>query len=119
MLLVVLALMRNTHENHENKDFVSMDATIAYPSQTDAKTEAFSVITTKCNICHATKKRADIFTMENMDSLAADIHEQVFVKRKMPKGRKIKLTENESQALRQWLAIVLKDGKTTENEKSR
>ncbi len=42
-----------------------------------------------------------------MDSLAADIQKQVFVKKKMPKGRKIKLTEKETQNLRHWLDATL------------
>lgn len=59
--------------------------------QDDIKSQAFNVVKTKCNSCHATKKRTDIFTAENMDSLAADIWKQVFVKKKMPKGKKVNL----------------------------
>lgn len=106
------------NSQNEKGSFYSTSYPAHFP-QTDAKAEAFSVLTEKCNVCHATKKRTDIFTSENMDSLAADIHKQVFVKRKMPKGKKIKLTENESQALQQWLALVLKKGESTKNEKSR
>lgn len=76
-------------------------------TQKDKKSAAFQVLATKCNICHATKKRTDIFTLENMDTLAPDIWKQVFVKKKMPKGRKVKLTENESKALRIWLDMTL------------
>lgn len=90
-----------------------------YAGQDDPKTKAFIVLTNKCNICHARKKRIDIFTLENMDSLAADIQEQVFVKKKMPKGKSIILTEGESRSLRRWLTIVHEDGKNTENKKSR
>ncbi|WP_413979961.1 hypothetical protein [Maribacter sp. 2307UL18-2] len=75
--------------------------------QEQIKSQAFTVLRTKCNVCHATKKRTDIFTISNMDSLAADIQKQVFVKKKMPKGRKIKLTEKETQNLRHWLDATL------------
>jgi len=48
-------------------------------------------------MCHATKKHTDIFTLKNMNSLAIEINRQVFVKRKIPKGRKTKLTEEEEE----------------------
>ena len=72
--------------------------------QANAKTEAFKVLQTKCNACHSTKKRTDIFTLENMDSLAIDINKQVFIKQKMPKGKKVKLTEEEMLKLKSWLS---------------
>lgn len=77
--------------------------------QEDAKTLAFKVLALQCNVCHATKKKQDIFTLENMDSLASSIKKQVFIKKKMPKGRKNKLSEQESIALKNWLDIVLKE----------
>ena len=73
------------------------------PNQNDMKQQAYMVLQDKCNVCHATKKKTDIFTLDNMDSLAPDIHKQVFIKRKMPKGRKIRLTETETQQLQVWL----------------
>lgn len=79
-------------------------------SQEDLKAQAFSVLRDKCNVCHATKKKTDIFTLGNMDSLAPDIHKQVFVKRKMPKGRKVKLTEEEMETLKEWVLIVVDGG---------
>jgi len=78
-------------------------------NQTAIKDEAFEVLKAKCNVCHATKKRTDIFTLKNMDSLAADIHKQVFVKQKMPKGRKVKLTNEEGELLEKWLSTVMND----------
>ena len=75
--------------------------------QEDVKSIAFTTLKNKCNTCHATKKRTDIFTLENMDSLAPEIWKQVFVKKKMPKGRKIELTEVELKTLRNWLDITL------------
>ena len=76
-------------------------------NQTDIKTEAYTVLRNKCNICHAKKKRTDIFTFENMDSLAFDIHKQVFIKKKMPKGKKVKLSDEEMTSLKNWLNSIL------------
>jgi len=77
--------------------------------QDDKRVEAFTVLQEKCNACHATKRKTDIFTLVNMDSLAADIHKQVFVKKKMPKGRKVKLTAAETQHLKVWLDATLRE----------
>lgn len=78
-------------------------------NQEDLREKAFTVLQEKCNTCHATKKKTDIFTLVNMDSLAGDIHKQVFVKRKMPKGRKVKLTAAETQQLKVWLDATLSE----------
>lgn len=78
-----------------------------YKTQESVKDVAFTVLREKCNVCHATKKRTDIFTLQNMDSLAMDIHKQVFIKKKMPKGRKVILTGEEEKNLRLWLDATL------------
>lgn len=75
--------------------------------QNDPREEAFSILLKKCNTCHATKKRTDIFTKENMEGFAPEIYEQVFIKKKMPKGTKVQLTENETRILEHWIATVL------------
>ena len=56
------------------------------------KIKAFGVLETKCNICHIKQNRKKIFTLENMNGFAPKIEEQVFIKKRMPKGKKIKLT---------------------------
>jgi|GEM_PF-1305601 len=76
-------------------------------AQEDLREMVFTVLREKCNICHATKKKTTIFTLQNMDSLAPDIHKQVFIKKKMPKGRKIKLTFDEQNQLKDWLDETL------------
>ncbi|MGB3150134.1 MAG: hypothetical protein WBB27_05680 [Maribacter sp.] len=78
-----------------------------YPKQDSIQEEAFRVLQTKCNVCHASKKKVDIFTYQNMDSLALEINQQVFIKKKMPKGRKIKLTTGEQEQLKTWMASLL------------
>lgn len=82
--------------------------------QDRTKDQAYAILNIKCNSCHATKKKTDIFTLENMDSRAPDIHEQVFEKRKMPKGRKVKLTEEERETLNVWVLAII-DGRNPAN----
>lgn len=74
--------------------------------QEEIKKRAYSVLVTKCNTCHATKRNRSIFTLENMDSLSQDIREQVFTKQKMPKGKKNALTVDEKELLKQWLSTL-------------
>ena len=81
--------------------------TLENKPQENRKSAAFKVLTTKCNVCHATKKRTEVFTLQNMDSLVSDIDKQVFIKKKMPKGRKVKLTNEESTALKAWINTLL------------
>ena len=87
------------------------------PVQDASREKAFDILRNKCNTCHVTKKRAEIFTKLNMDSLAPAIFEQVFIKKKMPKGRKVKLTEKETQILKIWINTI--SGATRPSEKSR
>ncbi len=86
-----------------NKEFYTSKG---FSEQERVKNQAFKVLQTKCNLCHSTKKRVDVFTFQNMDSLATDINQQVFIKRKMPKGRKFNLTAVEEQALKDWIVLV-------------
>lgn len=66
------------------------------------KKEAFKILTEKCNKCHQKKKRLNIFTLENMDVFAPQIKHQIFVSKRMPKGR-TKLTASELKTLSDWL----------------
>jgi uncharacterized membrane protein len=38
-----------------------------------------------------------------MNSLAPKIYEQVFVSKRMPRGKKVSLTDDEYKTLRNWL----------------
>lgn len=67
------------------------------------KIKAFEILKTKCNICHTKKNRKKIFTLENMDIFAAKVEEQVFIKKRMPRGKKNKLTDKEYQQLSTWI----------------
>ncbi|SDL92603.1 hypothetical protein SAMN04488514_103406 [Kriegella aquimaris] len=92
---------------------ISLETRYPYPlnsnlTQKQPKDDALIILQTKCNFCHTLKKRTDIFTLENMDSLAVEINKQVFIKRKMPKGRKVALTPNEERTLKNWIELTLK-----------
>ncbi|HEY1166663.1 MAG TPA: hypothetical protein VGE90_15890 [Chitinophaga sp.] len=69
----------------------------------DSKKAALTVLEQKCNVCHRSANPGKVFTIDNMEGLAPKIYKQVFVKRRMPKGRNIQLTEEESQVLKNWV----------------
>ncbi len=69
----------------------------------DLKEEAFSILDTKCNICHRKQNPFMIFKMKNMEHRAKKIYTQVFVKRRMPKGDEITLSMQEYATLKNWL----------------
>ena len=69
----------------------------------DIKQKAFQILKTKCNVCHRKKNPFMVFSLKNMEKRAPKIHKQVFVKRRMPKGNQIKLTNEEFATLKSWL----------------
>lgn len=71
------------------------------------KVAAFAVLENHCNVCHHKKKPTYVFTHENMDAFAASINLEVFVTRKMPKGRDNDLSAEEEQTLKRWLDFRL------------
>ncbi len=74
-------------------------------SQTETNSNheaAFEILQEKCNVCHQ-KKRSVVFTEGNMETWAEKIHTQVFVKKRMPKGKKFPLTAEEYDTLKTWL----------------
>jgi uncharacterized membrane protein len=69
----------------------------------DPKKAALTVLEQKCNVCHRINNPGRVFTIDNMEGLAPKIYKQVFVKRRMPKGNTIRLTEEESEVLKNWV----------------
>ena len=69
----------------------------------DIKQKAFQILETKCNVCHRKKNPFMVFSLKNMEKRAPKIHKQVFIKRRMPKGNEIKLTNTEFATLKTWL----------------
>jgi uncharacterized membrane protein len=66
--------------------------------------KAFQILDNKCNVCHSKRNKRRVFTSENIDTWANDIYKQVFLEKRMPKGKKIKLTSNEYQELLTWIS---------------
>lgn len=69
----------------------------------DTKELAFAVLEAKCNVCHIKRNPRKVFTSQNMERFASKINKQVFIKKRMPKGKKIKLTEQDKAYLMKWL----------------
>lgn len=72
-------------------------------SSANVKLAAFNILKAKCNGCHVRQNSTKVFTTTNMNSLAQNIHEQVFIRKRMPRGNRVRLTEAEYNILRSWL----------------
>ncbi|MEL7120156.1 MAG: hypothetical protein AAFO07_11965 [Bacteroidota bacterium] len=68
--------------------------------------KVFTILDTKCNVCHRKKNPFKIFSLKNMEKNAKRINKQVFVFKRMPKGDEIKLTKEEYQTLKNWLKTL-------------
>lgn len=71
-----------------------------------AQSTAYKILTNKCNVCHVKRNRRRVFTAENMTPWANDVYKQVFIKKRMPKGKKVKLTTKEYQQLLTWITYT-------------
>jgi len=69
----------------------------------DVNARALEVLQTKCNVCHVKQNPRKVFTRQNMSGFAPKIYKQVFIKKRMPRGKKIKLTDEEYQILSSWI----------------
>ncbi|MEZ5018283.1 MAG: hypothetical protein R2800_14585 [Flavipsychrobacter sp.] len=67
------------------------------------KLAALTVLRAKCNVCHKKQNKKKVFTLDNMNTLAPKINRQVFIKKRMPKGKDITLTQQEYAILKTWL----------------
>jgi len=102
---IFLALTVNATNSYETIEGFN-EATAVYTSNDmveDSKAVAFQILDNKCNVCHIKRNRKRVFTTENMNPWANDIYKQVFVKKRMPKGNKIKLNAKEYQELLTWI----------------
>lgn len=73
------------------------------------KEKALKILQNKCNVCHKKKNPFMVFKLKNMDKRSNKIYNQVFIKKRMPKGNKITLTTGESQELLTWLNSTKKN----------
>ncbi len=69
----------------------------------EPKKAALDVLINKCNVCHRKKNPFKVFSQKNMEKHAPKIYQQVFVMKRMPKGEKTKLTDEEYRILKNWL----------------
>jgi len=67
---------------------------------------AHDILVKKCNVCHQIKNPKKVFTKENMVDLAPKIYRQVFVWKRMPKGNRITLTDEEKRTLNNWIKSI-------------
>lgn len=65
--------------------------------------EVFKVLNQKCNVCHTNQNPSIVFTLGNMNDFARKINRQVFVWKRMPKGKEISLSQKEKTTLKNWL----------------
>lgn len=89
----------------KNQSFEDVKIYASYDHEIE-KTKAFEVLKMKCNICHVKQNRKKVFTLDNMDVYGSKIHTQVFVKKRMPKGKKITLSDSDITSLENWLATL-------------
>lgn len=73
-----------------------------FPLEDKLKKEALEVLNTRCNSCHRKQNPFMIFTHKNMDRRIDKINEQVFIKKRMPKGDN-QLSAEESARLKNWI----------------
>jgi uncharacterized membrane protein len=71
--------------------------------ETQIKQNAFTVLNSKCNTCHAKQNPRMVFTEVNMNKHARKINWQVFILKRMPKGDAVKLSDADRETLRKWL----------------
>lgn len=89
--------------SHTNNRVINSNYSVTMSQQNILKEEAFNLLRTKCNVCHVNKNKRKIFTRDNMNWFAPQIKAQVFIKRRMPKGKNNQLTEKEYQILSNWI----------------
>lgn len=111
LLLIGLLPFLGIFQN-QTKPQTQLQSEVLEKSNPEFKAQAFKVLQFNCNICHVKQNRKKVFTLENMDGFSFEINKQVFVKKRMPKGRKNKLEEKDKIDLKNWLNTL----KSTTNE---
>jgi uncharacterized membrane protein len=96
--LIVIAL--SSFSTFDGPAIAETSVKVADPGD-DAKSAALQVLQLKCNTCHVRQNPGKVFTPSNMNTLASKINEQVFVKKRMPRGKR--LTNEEYTTLQTWL----------------
>ena len=76
---------------------------IPVEGEPDLEKAVWTILDTKCNVCHRKQNPFRVFKLKKLNKYAPKIMEQVFVKKRMPKGEEIKLTLSEKNTLSEWL----------------
>lgn len=97
-LLIFIILLTNWDAEINSSSYID-----SINQKVELKKEVYLILNTKCNFCHIQKKSSLIFTLDNMNSFSTSIKQQVFVNKKMPKGRKNKLNMAEEEKLHTWI----------------
>ena len=82
----------------EIKSYLSVNET-----DDQLKKLALDILDTKCNTCHRKQNPFMVFNAKNMTKRASKIYRQVFVEKRMPKGSKVQLSDQEYTNLKEWL----------------
>ena len=107
LLIGIITLISvNCEETYKSLN-VNYQSTEAYKSIDLTKysnEKAYQILNNKCNVCHIKRNKRRIFTRDNMNAWANDIYKQVFIKKRMPRGKKTKLNQDEYQELLTWIS---------------
>ncbi len=98
LLLIFILLVTNWNTEINSSTYID-----SINQEVELKKEVYFILNTKCNFCHVQKKNRITFTLDNMNNFSTSIEQQVFIKKKMPKGRKNKLNIAEEEKLKTWL----------------
>lgn len=64
---------------------------------------ALKVLQDECNACHKVYHPSKYFELENMNAYAKKIERQVFLWKRMPKGKEHTLSEHQQSVLKIWI----------------
>jgi len=67
------------------------------------KANALEVLQVKCNACHKVQHPSKYFELENMNGFAKKIQRQVFLWKRMPKGKEYTLLDFQKETLITWI----------------
>lgn len=102
-LVIIIAFLFSTAFRLVGDISVTGHSSYQHETNDGLKLAAFEVLDTKCNVCHRRQNPFRVFSLKNMEKHASKIYKQVIVKRRMPKGDIIRLTNEEFLVLEKWL----------------
>lgn len=70
------------------------------------KAKAYKFLTNERNVCLSKRNISRVFAKENMNGWSTDVHTQVFIKKRMPYGKKMKHTSEDYQDLLTWISSL-------------